>query len=304
MFANPKCNVCYSLDARLIKKGVYGSVDQNIYQCNSCEHVFLAPLLGDAEEARFYLDQYSSFLVSRGDSKSVSPEEHFVENKNEADRRFEYVKPFLTKRNSVLEIGSSSGFFLFRIKDFVKDVTGIEQNAAHKNFANTRGIQTFSGFEEVEGKKFDMIFLYYLLEHIKYPVDFAKMITKRLKGSSSRLIVEVPNVNEALVSLYKSSAYNEFVWQRAHCSYFSVKVLQNIFSGFGFNTDFFPVQRYDLSNHMYWLAQGKPGGFGKYSHVFSEVLNTQYRKDLSDHWLCDSILMIAELAKKIENDQA
>jgi hypothetical protein len=296
MSAKPECNVCHSSDARLIKKGVYGSTEQNIYQCNNCEHVFLAPLLDDAEEARFYLDRYSSFLVSRGDLKSVSPEEHFAGNKNEADRRFEYVKPFLSKKNSILEIGSSSGFFLFRIKDFVKDVTGIEQNAAHKDFANTCGIQTFSGFEEIEGKKFDTVFLYYLLEHIKYPVDFVKMITKRLKGSSSRLIIEVPNVKEALVSLYKSSAYSEFVWQRAHCSYFSVKVLQSIFSELGFNTDFFPVQRYDLSNHMYWLAQGKPGGLGKYSHVFSEALNTQYCKDLNDHWLCDSILLIAGLA--------
>jgi len=230
-----------------------------------------------------------------GDAKSATPQEHFAGNKYEADRRFEATKSYLSKDKSILEIGSASGFFLSRIKSFVKEVAGIEQNAAHKEFSNGNGIPTYNSFEELKGKKFDIIFLYYLLEHIKYPVDFIKSITKLLKGHSSQIILEVPIVDEALVSLYKSPAYNEFVWQRAHCSYFSVKVLRDIFSKLGFTATLIPVQRYDLSNHMYWLGQGKGGGMGKYAHVFSDALNAQYRKDLNDHWLCDSILLIAEL---------
>lgn len=292
-----ECNVCRSLDGDFIKKGVYGNPNQDIYKCRGCEHVYIAPFLDDSEEAKFYLEQYSAFLHARGDAKSATRQEHFDGNKKEGDRRYEYSKDFLDKNMSVLEIGSASAFFLARIKPFVKDVTGIEQNVVHKEFANALDIPTFNGFENIEDKKFDIIFLYYLLEHIKYPVDFVNSITKRLKGDSSKIILEVPNVNEALVSLYKSSAYNEFVWQRAHCSYFSVKVLENMFSTQGFKTTFVPVQRYDLSNHIYWLGQGKGGGMGKYSHVFSDELNAQYRKDLNNHWLSDSILLIAELGK-------
>jgi SAM-dependent methyltransferase len=295
-----ECNVCHSSEGVLFKKGVFGNPAQDVYQCKACGHVYLAPLLDDQEEARFYLDQYSAFLVSRGDNKSVSPQEHFAGNKDEAERRFKDVAPFLDKGRSVLEIGSSSGFFLARIKDCVGDVAGIEQNAAHKDFANKAGLPTFSGFEEVAGRKFDMIFLYYLLEHIKYPVDFIRMLKTFLKGKASRIVVEVPNVNEALVSLYKSSSYNEFVWQRAHCSYFSVKVLDTILSGLGFRTEFIPLQRYDFSNHLYWLVQGKPGGKGKYAHVFSQEFDAQYRKALCDQWLCDSILLIATLDQKEE----
>lgn len=293
-----ECNVCRSVELTRIKQGVHGNPHQDVYQCHSCGHICLAPLLDDTEEAHFYLDQYSAFLVSRGDTKSASPHEHFQGNQKEAERRFMDVQALLSKDQSVLEIGSSSGFFLSRIKASVGSITGIEQNAAHKDFANLSGIPTFAGFEDIESKKFDMIFMYYLLEHIKYPVDFISMITQRLQGGSSRIIIEVPNVNEALVSLYASSAYNEFVWQRAHCSYFSVKVLQRIFTGLGFKTDFIPLQRYDLSNHMHWLARGKPGGTGKYDHVFSEALNAQYRKDLNAHWLCDSILVIAQRDQK------
>ena len=59
---------------------------------------------------------------------------------------------------SVLEIGSASAFFLARSKPFVKDVTGIEQNVVHKEFANALDIPTFNGFENIEDKKFDIIF--------------------------------------------------------------------------------------------------------------------------------------------------
>jgi len=61
-----ECNVCQSIQGHLIKKGVYGNPHQDIYKCADCEHVYIAPLLDDSQEAKFYLDQYSAFLHARG----------------------------------------------------------------------------------------------------------------------------------------------------------------------------------------------------------------------------------------------
>ncbi len=292
-----ECNVCRGKDGGRIKKGVFGSPAQNIYKCKSCGHLFLAPLLDDAEEKRFYTNEYPAFLLKRGDFKSTTPAEHFAKNKDEASRRLRLVKRFLSPSKSVLEIGSASGFFLSRIKSYVKDVCGVEPNSDHLKFANKKSIKTYPSLRDIGDKKFDIIFLYYVLEHIKSPGEFMKNVKCLLKNTGSKIIIEVPNTGEALISLYHSSAYNEFVWQRAHCSYFSVDTLKKLFAKAGLKAEFVPEQRYDISNHLYWLAEGKAGGTGKYRHIFSEKLNKQYAEDLKKRWLCDTIMAVAGKAR-------
>lgn len=291
---NVVCNLCGSRNYGEIKKGVYGNAAQNIYKCGACGHFFLGPLLDDAEEERFYIEDYPAFLLKRGDFKNTTPEDHFIKNEKEARRRFGLIKYLLAKGQSVLEIGSASGFFLSKIKPRVEEVFGIEPNTAYREYANKKGIPTCPDIKELGHRKFDIIFLYYVLEHIKDPNGFLKHVKHFLKSSKSRIVIEVPNVDEALVSLYHSPAYNEFVWQRAHCSYFSALTMEKLFKRSGLKAKFIPEQRYDISNHIYWLAECKPGGAGKYAHIFSGALNRKYADDLKDKWLCDTILAVAQ----------
>lgn len=286
------CNVCSGMHNEMVKQGVFGNPAQNIYRCHDCGHVFLAPLLSDQEEEQFYMNEYPVFLLKRGDTKNSSPEEHFKKNKDEAGRRYRDIAPLLGKTKDTLEIGSASGFFLDHLRPYVGDVCGVEPHAAFAAFANARTISTFPDTHDIQGKKFDLIFLYYVLEHVKAPVAFISGLIPFLRDTHAKIIVEVPNVEEALVSLYKCRAYGDFVWQRAHCSYFSVKVLRALFSKCGLKVRFIPVQRYDVSNHLYWLAEGKPGGMEKYSHIFPSTLNESYKESLKQSWLCDSILAI------------
>lgn len=53
-----------------------------------------------------------------------------------------------------------------------------------------------------------------------------------------------------------------------------------------------PKQRYDLSNHMHWMQYRRPGGFGKYNHIFSEKLRTEYAENLINHSLCDTLFAV------------
>lgn len=293
MLREIRCNICCSKKGKLIKKGVFGNPRQNIYKCETCGHVYLAPLLEDKDERKFYGNEYSDFLLARGDTKNINPVEHFKKNKPEAKRRIRDIKRFLSLKKSVLEIGSSSGFFISEIRGLVRQAVGIEPSGSHREFSLKKRLPAYSEISEVAGKKFDLIFMYYVLEHIKDPVNFLQSLRNLLKDASSMLIFEVPNVNEALVSLYKSPAYGAFVWQRAHYSYFSVEVLKRLLRKANFEAEFKPIQRYDISNHIHWLVEGKPGGAGKYSHVFSEALNNEYKKCLKKNWICDSVLTIA-----------
>lgn len=289
---NIGCNICRASKYELIKKGVYGNDAQNVYSCYSCGHVFLAPLLSNEDEIQFYSKDYPAFLLLRGDTKSISPDTHYTQNKKQASERFRDIKNLLSKEKYVLEIGSATGFFLSHIKEYVNNICGIEPNSSYRDYANSIGISTFESLGDIKGRKFDIVFLYYVLEHIKEPGIFLRNLKDFLKDKTSTIIIEVPNVNEALVSFYKSPAYNNFVWQKAHCNYFSVKVLDELFTSVNLSAEFVPVQRYDFSNHLHWLIESKPGGMGKYSRIFSEKLDNEYRECLKKAWLCDSILAI------------
>ena len=295
MTGSNQCNICQSTKNKLIEKTVFGSPEQSIYGCIDCGHIYLSPLMTSGEEEHFYINEYPDFLLGRGDMKSASPEQHFANNKSEAERRVSHVKHLLLKDKAVLEIGSASGFFLDHICDYVGEICGVEPNSDHFAYAKKKNIPMHKDLKEIGDRKFDIIFLYYVLEHIKDPASFIKNIKKLLRDKNSKIIIEVPNVNEALVSLYKSPAYNKFVWQRAHCNYFSVKILKNLFDGLKLSAEFIPVQRYDFSNHIHWLIEGKPGGRGKYNHIFSDSMNREYKESLKNSWLCDTILTILNL---------
>lgn len=295
MMPVPQCNLCKSPSQQRVKRGVYGNPDQDVYRCQACGHFFLSPLLSDDDEEEFYINEYPAFLLKRGDVKNASPDDHFEKNNGEGVRRLNLVTEFLRADLHVLEVGSASGFFLEQIRQHTAGVCGVEPNFSHREFANRRGLQTFQDLRDLHGRRFDLIFSYYVLEHVKEPVAFINALKSLLSGPDARLVIEVPHADEALVSFYHARGYNEFVWQRAHCSYFTLQSMRALFDRVGMEVDCRPVQRYDISNHMHWVIEGKPGGTGKYRHLFSDRMDEEYRANLKQHWLCDTVLAVAKL---------
>jgi hypothetical protein len=62
----------------------------------------------------------------------------------------------------------------------------------------------------------------------------------------------------------------------------------------GYTHAIFPHQRYDLSNHIYWMLYGKPGGKGHFSGIFSGELESEYARCLKERFISDTIYAIAE----------
>ena len=51
------------------------------------------------------------------------------------------------------------------------------------------------------------------------------------------------------------------------------------------------IQRYPLSNHLYWLSKGLPNGQNNYSIFNNEKLNYEYDKVLKREKMCDTLLV-------------
>jgi SAM-dependent methyltransferase len=246
----------------------------------------------EEEEASFYWVQFEKYMEGRAGGGWKSPEVHFRSYQAEGERRLPLVRPHLIAEDALLEVGSSTGYFLDDLRGYVRSVTGVEPSEAYRAFAVKRGIETVNSLADLGERTFDVIALYYVLEHLRDPVGYLASLRQRL-NTAGRLLIEVPNVDDALLSVYSIPSFPPFYFQKAHYHYFSHRTLNDVLLKAGYTAQFSPVQRYDLSNHMVWMMDGKPGGMGRFSPLFPPELESAYAEALKAKWVCDTLFVVA-----------
>lgn len=293
------CLLCNSdrTHQRIRCNDVYGGTPlQAFWQCDFCDAIYLFPIASEEDDKTFYENQFDKWMAKRsGDESWSEPGNQFL---SWSAREMPLRKPWLDKLCSpgtaVLEIGSSSGFMLKPLQDMGCEVMGVELSHAYREFARDKGIQTVASMDDlgdIHVEKYDILLHYYVLEHVTDPLSFLEALLRFLKPGG-KMMFEVPNANDPLISLYKIPQFELFYWWRAHHWYFTPKSLGYLLTKLGRPFEIFPGQRYDLSNHLHWLMTGKPGGLRKYSHIFSPETEQSYSDDLKRSGHCDYLVGI------------
>jgi len=136
---------------------------------------------------------------------------------------------------NVLEIGAAGGHFLNLVKQKGHQVTGCDLSESQCKAAHDQyGINIInSDVKDLDIKeKFDVIFMFQLFEHISDPCDFLYSVCQLLK-QDGYLILDVPNINEALYRLYKiPKIVNSFFFKQQHPFTYSVTGLKALFKQF------------------------------------------------------------------------
>jgi 2-polyprenyl-3-methyl-5-hydroxy-6-metoxy-1,4-benzoquinol methylase len=284
---------CTGGERRRIVDTVWEAPEAAVYQCTNCEIVFIHPIMSEEEEQAFYNSDFAGYMKDRGAPGETLPAEHFEQNWAEAERRLANLLPYLRSDQHVLEIGSATGGLLTAVAPHVASVTGIEPGEQYRAYAASRGIDTLPSLEDVADRRFDAILAYYVVEHLRDPVAQLSQLHDLLTPGGL-IAVEVPNVDDALVRLYQVGAFDRFYWQRAHYFNDSHETLAEVLRRAGFaEVETIPEQRYDISNHLHWLARGEPGGKGRYVDIFDERTNREYQRSLREAWLCDTVFAVA-----------
>lgn len=301
----PACRFCKAGPAEQSIKGefVYGGrPEQHFWRCARCSMIYLYPAMTEDEEARFYRAEFEKYMANRAgvDMDWSGPEKHVQSNQREVTRRLPFLKPHIRMGAKVLEVGCSSGFMLSALKKRGMDVYGIDPSGGFIDFVRKQGIKVFESLEQLRSQadvRFDLIIHYYVFEHIRHPVDFIRQYVALLKPNG-RMLFEVPCANDPLIELYRIPAFDRFYWSVAHHWYFNpdslARVLEQVPCAFELRAE----QRYDISNHMVWLQDGKPGGYGRYSHVFGPALDGHYKDRLKQQWVCDTIVAVLKSPKR------
>lgn len=278
-------------------KFVYGGQpEQHFWQCAVCDVIYLHPPTTNEDDAVFYETEFDKWMAKRsGDETWTTPAIQFSKmQKRELPLRLPWLKKLVQPGQSVLEVGSSSGFTLAVLQEWGCDCVGVELNHEYADYARQLGLRVYSNWQELEAgenRGFHLLLHYYVLEHMRDPLAFLNECLCYV-APGGRMMFEVPNGNDPLTFLYQIPAFNEFYWWRAHHWYFTPKSLGYLLGQLGRAYEIHPGQRYDLSNHIHWMLTGQPGGMGKYSHIFSPKTERCYKEDLKRHWLCDYLIAV------------
>lgn len=295
------CRLCgASQESQIVRADTVfgGKLKYKFWQCRSCDIVYLYPVPSIEEEVYFYKKEFEKFMSSRsGQERDWSnAEAHVQTNQDQVSRRWKFLAPFLEPEMDILEIGCSSGFMLNAFRKAGLHCVGVEPSGEFIKFLYSNGYEAYQTLEQLKknhSKLFDLVVHFFVFEHIRDPFQFLKENLKLLKPGG-KIIAEIPCVNDPLTSLYTIPAFERFYWSVAHHFYYNHKSLKYVLDKLDLKYEMIPEQRYDLSNHITWLMEGKPGGQGRFSHVFSQQLIEQYRKDLKEKWLCDTIFVVID----------
>ena len=97
----------------------------------------------------------------------------------------------IPKRHAILDIGCGEGSFLEEMKKRGFECYGLETSKAGIAASKKKGIVVYEDIEKIN-KKFDVITMWHVLEHIPNPADYLNSIKKLLK-KEGELLIAVPN---------------------------------------------------------------------------------------------------------------
>ena len=200
----------------------------------------------------------------------------------------------LCKNKDVLDFGCGWGNFLKNLKN-CKSFNGVELRKECLNYVsnNIKKINISNNINSFN-KKFDVITMFHVLEHIPHQVKILKILKSRLKNKG-KIIIEVPHAEDFLILQDELKEFKNFTFWSEHLILHTFNSIKKILSKAGFkNINIKYYQRYNFSNHLGWFLKRKPGGHKFYKSIINEKLNYSYCENLKKLGQTDTLIVIAQ----------
>lgn len=276
------CPICGS--ASLNKRGdkLRDSETISVLQCGSCQHVFLDSF--DHVNEDYFVND--AFLLSKPFLHGIEERLRHYEAENQ-ERALRIGPLVLNKR--VLEFGCGAGALLEKICPLASSIEGLERTAGFRARLQAKGYTIHNDLSQTTGR-YDVILMFHVLEHLSDAVGSIRGCLERLTPNGL-LYIEVPNIDDALLTLYDVGEYRKFHFFKDHLHYFSRRSLTEAIRQSGAE----PVSvsghsRFGLANHMYWLRYGKPGGHLIWNFLETPSTRLEYGRALAAANMSDSLV--------------
>lgn len=273
------CYLCKSATFKARKGQVRDAPDLKIMECVNCGLVTLSSLAHIK----------SGFYEQSGmhGAEPISIEAWLKDSEWDDRRRFQMVKPMLPN-TKVLDFGCGAGGFLSKARHIAETAEGVElELRVQEHWAGRIRIHPTEAFAT---GPYDLITAFHVIEHLSDPVAILNALAGKL-STGGRMVIEVPNSEDALLTLYDSDAFQRFTYWSQHLFLFNAETLRRVAELAGLRVmAMLQVQRYPLSNHLHWLSQRKPNGHQEWPFLDSPELDRAYANTLAAMGKCDTLI--------------
>lgn len=261
------CPLCHNIIPSIIARELRRGKKRKVFFCRRCELGILDSKIRAEKLKKFYASEYrqSSKLTSQ-----ATPAQLFSTFAPLQSNRLKLLKRYLTKKTKLLEIGCSAGMFLHQVKKHVGEVIGIDFDVASANYAaqkcHCKVYTTDISDTPLQKKYFDVIVAFQTLEHVGDPRQFILSLKEYL-APGGVMVIEVPNLYDALAHVYDLPNHYKFFFHAAHLWYFTEKSLTKLMRDSGFEGEVNHQQDYNILNHFHWIDtdSGDPNSFKRLS---------------------------------------
>lgn len=181
-------------------------------------------------------------------------------------KKMRLIRGYSNGEMSLLDIGTGTGDFLIKASTKNWRAEGVEPNTFARTKAKEKGLSIAPSLDMVTSKKFQIITLWHVLEHIPN-LDTQITLIEKLLNDNGTLIVAVPNYKSYDASYYGThwAAYDA----PRHIWHFSQKSISTLFQPYGLKVVKILPMYFD-SYYVSILSE-------KYKHGKTNILNAFYR---------------------------
>ncbi len=135
----------------------------------------------------------SESYISHSDSrKTIFDKLYFLVKGHMLSKKLKWVKKWCGHGTSLLDIGAGSGDFIREAQKGGWSATGVEPSEFARKKAMEKGVSLMADMKTLEGRRFQCITLWHVLEHLPELESQIETISKLLEADGT-LFVAVPN---------------------------------------------------------------------------------------------------------------
>ncbi len=211
-------------------KLILNQFERKIYECNQCKVKYLILNRSIKPEKVYKKEYFTEEYKKQYGVTYLNDRENIIKL---ADKRLKIILKYIKSENkNLLDIGCAYGFFLEKAREKGFDVAGIEIEKKAAIYAKKKlnlNVINKNFFDVKMNKKFDVITMWYVMEHFDSPERVLQKLITFLKPNGM-ICISVPNGNG---SFYK---FNRNKWLSihpdAHFFDYSIKSLKILFKKF------------------------------------------------------------------------
>lgn len=201
-----KCPLCKSglfLNHKEVKDHAISKEKFLLCRCTNCKLVFTNPRPTIEEIGKYY--ESENYISHQNKSNNLTNTLYKIVRRITIKDKVSLINQINPTKGKLLDVGCGTGYFLKEASNQNWRTTGIEPNSVAREIAQNKKIKVLGTIDEIKkDKKFDVITLFHVLEHIHDLRKTGKKLIRHLKQFGT-IIIAVPNIKSFDANFYNTN---------------------------------------------------------------------------------------------------